>query len=78
MDQPTITLVSGGNKSLGFEIARGLARAGHHVLIGCRDAAQGDAAAATLLGEAVAIRLATLDDAGPTGGFFDDNGPVPW
>ncbi|WP_285779111.1 SDR family oxidoreductase [Microtetraspora sp. NBRC 13810] len=24
------------------------------------------------------IRLATLDDDGPTGGFFDRNGPVPW
>lgn len=26
----------------------------------------------------VAIQLATLDDAGPTGGFFDENGPLPW
>ena len=29
-------------------------------------------------GAAIAIRLATLDDGGPTGGFFDDDGPVPW
>ncbi|MFB4310221.1 SDR family oxidoreductase [Actinomadura sp. GTD37] len=29
-------------------------------------------------GAAIAIRLATLDDGGPTGGFFDDAGPVPW
>jgi NAD(P)-dependent dehydrogenase (short-subunit alcohol dehydrogenase family) len=29
-------------------------------------------------GAAVAIRLATLDVDGPTGGFFDDDGPVPW
>ncbi|MFI0487405.1 SDR family oxidoreductase [Actinomadura sp. 9N215] len=29
-------------------------------------------------GAAIAIRLATLDDDGPTGGFFDDDGPVPW
>jgi len=26
----------------------------------------------------IAVRLATLDSHGPTGGFFDENGPVPW
>ncbi len=29
-------------------------------------------------GAAIAIRLATLPDDGPTGGFFDDAGPIPW
>lgn len=29
-------------------------------------------------GAAIAIRLATLPDDGPTGGFFDEDGPVPW
>jgi NAD(P)-dependent dehydrogenase (short-subunit alcohol dehydrogenase family) len=29
-------------------------------------------------GAAIAIRLATLADDGPTGGFFDDAGVVPW
>jgi NAD(P)-dependent dehydrogenase (short-subunit alcohol dehydrogenase family) len=29
-------------------------------------------------GAAIAVALATLDDDGPTGGFFDDDGPVPW
>ncbi|WP_141575313.1 SDR family NAD(P)-dependent oxidoreductase [Actinomadura sp. WMMA1423] len=29
-------------------------------------------------GAAIAIRLATLEGDGPTGGFFDDDGPVPW
>ncbi|MGM1064380.1 SDR family oxidoreductase [Saccharothrix sp. Mg75] len=29
-------------------------------------------------GAAVAIRLATLPDDGPRGGFFDDGGVVPW
>jgi NAD(P)-dependent dehydrogenase (short-subunit alcohol dehydrogenase family) len=29
-------------------------------------------------GAAVVIRLATLPDDGPTGGFFDERGPVPW
>jgi NAD(P)-dependent dehydrogenase (short-subunit alcohol dehydrogenase family) len=29
-------------------------------------------------GAAIAVRLATLDADGPTGGFFNDDGPVPW
>ncbi|XVS67471.1 SDR family oxidoreductase [Actinosynnema sp. CA-299493] len=29
-------------------------------------------------GAAIAIRLATLPDDGPRGGFFDDEGAVPW
>jgi NAD(P)-dependent dehydrogenase (short-subunit alcohol dehydrogenase family) len=29
-------------------------------------------------GAAIAIRLATLPDDGPTGGFFNDEGVVPW
>ncbi|BCJ47010.1 dehydrogenase [Actinoplanes ianthinogenes] len=29
-------------------------------------------------GAATAIRLATLPDDGPTGAFFDDDGPIPW
>jgi NAD(P)-dependent dehydrogenase (short-subunit alcohol dehydrogenase family) len=29
-------------------------------------------------GAAIAIKLATLPDDGPRGGFFDDEGPLPW
>ena len=29
-------------------------------------------------GAQVAIRLATLPDDGPTGGYFEDAGPIPW
>jgi len=29
-------------------------------------------------GAQIAIRLATLPDNGPTGGYFDDAGPIPW
>ncbi|KAB2383513.1 SDR family oxidoreductase [Actinomadura montaniterrae] len=29
-------------------------------------------------GAAIAVRLATLPDGGPTGTFSDDDGPVPW
>ncbi len=32
----------------------------------------------TQQGAATPIRLATLPDDGPTGGFFDDDGTVPW
>jgi NAD(P)-dependent dehydrogenase (short-subunit alcohol dehydrogenase family) len=29
-------------------------------------------------GAQVALQLATLPDGGPTGGFFNDSGPIPW
>jgi NAD(P)-dependent dehydrogenase (short-subunit alcohol dehydrogenase family) len=29
-------------------------------------------------GAAIGITLATLPDDGPTGGFFEDDGEVPW
>jgi NAD(P)-dependent dehydrogenase (short-subunit alcohol dehydrogenase family) len=29
-------------------------------------------------GAAIVVRLATLGADGPTGGFFDDDGVVPW
>ena len=29
-------------------------------------------------GAEIIVRLATLPEDGPTGGFFDDAGPVPW
>lgn len=29
-------------------------------------------------GAAIAIRFATLPDGGPTGGFYDDDGVIPW
>ncbi|GAB2627607.1 short-chain dehydrogenase [Paractinoplanes abujensis] len=44
----TITFITGANKGLGYETARRLVEAGHTVLLGCRDAARGAAAAQTL------------------------------
>ncbi|AXI80875.1 SDR family oxidoreductase [Peterkaempfera bronchialis] len=37
---------------------------------------KGDRTAAQ--GARIAVELATLDSDGPTAGFFDDHGPVPW
>jgi NAD(P)-dependent dehydrogenase (short-subunit alcohol dehydrogenase family) len=62
----TISLISGANKGIGLEIARGLAKAGHHVLIGCRDAAAGEAATASIRaegGRADPLPLDVTDDA---------------
>jgi len=44
----TITLITGGNKGLGFETARRLIGLGHTVYIGARDAQRGQRAAAEL------------------------------
>jgi len=41
----TVTLVTGGNKGLGYETARQLIDRGHTVYIGARDVARGEAAA---------------------------------
>jgi NAD(P)-dependent dehydrogenase (short-subunit alcohol dehydrogenase family) len=48
MDPPRIALVTGGNRGIGFEICRGLARRGLRVLLGARDEGVGRAAAASL------------------------------
>jgi NAD(P)-dependent dehydrogenase (short-subunit alcohol dehydrogenase family) len=58
-----IALITGANKGIGL-IARELdRRAGAHL---------------KPRGAAMSVKLALLDDAGPTGGFFDARGPVPW
>ncbi|ETA51788.1 SDR family oxidoreductase [Ponticoccus alexandrii] len=61
MTQTRIALVTGANKGIGFEIARKLAGAGVHVLIGSRDRARGDAAEALLTDEGVAAESLHLD-----------------
>ena len=56
-----ITLVTGANKGIGFEVARQLGKAGHHVLLGARDASRGKAATDTLRAEGLDVRFVLVD-----------------
>ncbi|MGV9722086.1 SDR family NAD(P)-dependent oxidoreductase [Nocardia beijingensis] len=57
----TTTLITGANKGLGFEAARRLVAAGHHVYLGSRDAERGRRAAERL--GARTVQLDVTDDA---------------
>src|ERR1700722_17107071 len=61
-----VALVSGANKGIGFEIARGLGQAGLTVLVGARDAALGAAAASNLRNANLDARYLELDLTRPT------------
>jgi NAD(P)-dependent dehydrogenase (short-subunit alcohol dehydrogenase family) len=56
-----IALVTGANKGIGFEVARGLGRAGFTVLLGARDAVRGEDAAAKLRAEGLDVRFVHAD-----------------
>lgn len=56
-----IILISGANKGIGLETARQLAQAGHHVLLGARDPAKAEEAAASLAREGLTVEPITLD-----------------
>jgi NAD(P)-dependent dehydrogenase (short-subunit alcohol dehydrogenase family) len=60
----TTTLVTGGNKGLGFETARRLVALGHTVYLGARDREKGEAAARSL--GARFVQLDVTDDASVT------------
>jgi NAD(P)-dependent dehydrogenase (short-subunit alcohol dehydrogenase family) len=60
----TVTLVTGGNKGLGYETARQLIGRGHTVYIGARDIERGTAAASEL--GAQFVQLDVTDDASAT------------
>lgn len=54
-------LVTGGNKGIGFEVARQLAEAGLHVVIGARDEQRGKDAARWLVEQGLDVRAVRLD-----------------
>jgi NAD(P)-dependent dehydrogenase (short-subunit alcohol dehydrogenase family) len=64
-DDERVALVTGANKGIGKEIARGLVRRGMTVLLGARDLDRGKAAAEDLSGEGkvVAVQLDVTDNA---------------
>lgn len=57
----TNTLITGGNKGLGYETARRLKDLGHTVIIGSRDAARGEAAAQALGVASVQLDVTSTD-----------------
>jgi len=63
-----VSLVSGGNRGIGFEVVRQLAALGHTVILGSRDLAKGEAAARAIgngvAGRVLAERLDVTDPAG--------------
>ncbi|MCG8435274.1 MAG: SDR family NAD(P)-dependent oxidoreductase [Gammaproteobacteria bacterium] len=61
MDNPKIAVVTGGNRGLGFEIARQLAKNGCHVIITARDARAGADALQKLENENLSVELRRLD-----------------
>jgi len=61
----SIALITGANKGIGFEIARGLGAAGFTVLLGARDSARGSAAAASLVSAGLDVRFVQLDVTDP-------------
>jgi NAD(P)-dependent dehydrogenase (short-subunit alcohol dehydrogenase family) len=54
-------LVTGGNKGIGLEICRQLARAGHHVVLSARSAERGEKAVKALAAEGLKVDFLLLD-----------------
>lgn len=61
MNEQPIALVTGGNRGIGLEVCRQLAAQGMVVLLGSRDLAKGEAAAAGLVRDGAAVLPRKLD-----------------
>ena len=59
-----VALVTGANKGIGFEIARQIGRTGVTVLVGARNKAAGEEAAAALTAEGIDVHFVPIDIAG--------------
>ena len=60
MKQP-VALVTGANKGIGFEVARGMAKSGFVVVLGARNPTSGREAVKTLTREGLDVRFVELD-----------------
>ena len=61
MSAPFNILVTGGNKGIGLEVCRQLARAEHRVFLGARSPERGQAAVAALKREGLIVEFLELD-----------------
>jgi NAD(P)-dependent dehydrogenase (short-subunit alcohol dehydrogenase family) len=61
MAEQRIALVTGGNRGIGLEICRQLAKSGIRVLLGSRDSAKGAAAAAELIAAKLPVEVREVD-----------------
>lgn len=61
-----VAVVTGGNRGIGVEVCRRLAERGHTVVLGSRDPAKGEAAAAGLAADGLDVRSCPLDVADAT------------
>lgn len=59
--QPKVALITGGNRGVGLETAKVLAGQGIHVILGSRDLAKGERAAAELSASGGAVEALRLD-----------------
>ncbi len=61
MAETRVALVTGANRGIGLEVARGLARQGFLTVIGARDLAKGQAAADAMKSEGLEVAVVQLD-----------------